>query len=202
MGAFGKNLIMKNPAFQKLLKKPSFTGKDAKQYGIDLHLISYYVNKGILERVARGVYRNPKVESSVPFEWQDLVDTAQSIPNGIICLVSALNYYSLTQEIQRQFWIAVPHADKAPKRSKTKIIRMRNVTLGKESLIIGECRVFIFNRERCIVDAFRLLSKEAALRSLREYLKPTKQHKPDLSKLARYAKTLRVKIIPYIDALA
>lgn len=192
---------MKNLALQILLKKPSFTGKDAKRYGIDPHLLSYYVKKGILERIARGVYRNPNVENSAPFEWQDLLDTAQSIPEGIICLVSALIYYGLTQEIQRQFWIAVPHASKAPKRPKTKIIRMRNVTLGKKPLILGDYHTFIFNRERCIIDAFRYLSKETALRSLREYLKPTEQHKPDLSKLARYAKTLRVRITPYIEAL-
>lgn len=184
-----------------LFKKPLVTGAEAKENGVDPHLLSYYVKKGILERVARGVYRNPHIESSVPFEWQDLLDTAHSIPKGIICLVSALNYYSLTQEIQRQFWIAVPHASKAPIRPNTKIIRMRNITLGKKPLIIGECRTFIFDRERCIVDAFRFLSKETALRSLREYLKPTQQHKPDLSKLVRYAKKLRVNIIPYIEAL-
>ena len=192
---------MKQTSFQALLKKASFTIGDARYYGIDPHVLSYYVNKGVLERVARGVYRNPNVDSLVPFEWQDLFDVAQSIPNGIICLISALSYYSLTQEIQRQFWIAVPHVFKAPKRPKTKIVRMRNVTLGRKSLKVGECRTFIFDRERCVVDAFRFLSKETALRALREYLKPSDQHKPDLSKLARYAKLLRVKIIPYIEAL-
>lgn len=192
---------MKRSTLKILLKKPLFTGREAKENGVDPHLLSYYVKKGTLERVARSVYRNLHIESSVPFEWQDLLDTAQSIPEGIICLVSALNYYGLTQEIQRQFWIAIPHASKAPKRPKTKIIRMRNVILGKTSFVIGEYHTFIFDRERCIIDAFRFLSKETALRALREYLKPTKQHKPDLSKLAKYAKVLRVKIIPYIEAL-
>lgn len=192
---------MKNRAFANLLKKPSFTSRDAKKYGIDPHLLSYYVKKGVLERIARGIYRNPTVENVAPFEWQDLLDTAQGIPNGIICLVSALVYYNLTQEIQRQFWIAVPHSSKAPKRAKTKIIRMRNVTLGKKTLIIGNYRTFIFDKERCVVDTFRYLSKETAIRVLREYLKPTVEHKPDASKLARYAKALRVDIIPYIEAL-
>ncbi|MHB8482181.1 MAG: type IV toxin-antitoxin system AbiEi family antitoxin domain-containing protein [Nitrospiria bacterium] len=192
---------MKNPAFKTLLKKPSFTGRDAKACGIDPHRLPYYVKKGVLQRVARGIYRNPNVENSAPFEWQDLLETAQSIPGGTICLVSALSYYDLTQEIQRQFWIAVPHESKAPKRPKTKIVRMRNATLGRKPLVVGEYHTFIFDRERCIVDAFRYLSKETALRSLREYLKPKQQHKPDISKLARYAKALRVKIVPYIEAL-
>lgn len=201
MGAFGKIMNMKPQTFKVLFNRPSFTGKDARKYGIDSHLLSYYVNKGIIERVARGVYRNPNAENAAPFEWQDLLEIAQSIPKGIICLVSALVYYELSQEVQRQFWIAVPHVSKAPKRPNTKIIRMRNATLGKKYLVVGKYRTCIFDRERCIVDAFRYLSKETALMALREYLKPTKQHKPDLSKLARYAKVLRVKIIPYLEAL-
>lgn len=192
---------MKNIAFQELLKRPSFSGKDAKKYGIDPHLLPYYVKKGILEKLARGIYRNPNFENIAPFEWQDLLDTAQSIPNGIVCLVSALNYYGLTQEIQRKFWIAVPHSSKAPKRPKTKIIRMRNTMLGRVPFVIGGYHTFIFDRERCIVDAFRYLSKETALKLLREYLKPTTKHKPDTSKLTRYAKVLRINITPYIEAL-
>ncbi|MHB1947409.1 MAG: type IV toxin-antitoxin system AbiEi family antitoxin domain-containing protein [Gammaproteobacteria bacterium] len=193
--------MKKHSAFQALIKNPSFTGREAKKHGIDPHLLSYYVRKGIIERVSRGVYRNPNVENSAPFEWQDLLEIAQSISGGVICLISALSYYGLTQEIQRQFWIAVPHASKAPRRPMTKIVRMRNTTLGKKRLAVGNYRTFIFDRERCIIDAFRYLSRETAVRSLREYLKPTEQHKPDLSKLARYAKALRVKIIPYIEAL-
>lgn len=71
MGTFGKICDMKHSAFQSLLKKPSFTGRDAKKCGIDPHLLSYYVKKGLIERVARGVYHNPNVENSAPFEWQD-----------------------------------------------------------------------------------------------------------------------------------
>lgn len=201
MGRFGKVMVMKSPGFKKLLQRPSFTGRDAKSCGVDPHLLSYYVKKGVLERIARGVYRNPQAENAAPFEWQDLLETAQSIPDGTICGISALNYYELTQEIQRQFWIAVPHSAAAAKRPKTKILRMRNLSLGRIALKVDQYHTFIFDRERCVVDAFRYLSKESALRTLKEYLKPTKERKPDVSKLARYAKALRVDIVPYLEAL-
>jgi predicted transcriptional regulator of viral defense system len=201
VGKFSKIRAVRNSGFKKLLSRPFFTGRDAKEQGIDPHLLSYYVNKGVLERVAKGVYRNPKVANDAPFEWQDLLETAQSIPEGTICVVSALNYYALTQEIQRKFWIAIPHSAGALKRPKTKIVRMRNLKLGRLPLKVGPYRTFIFDRERSVVDAFRYLSKESALRILKEYLKPTKEHKPDLPKLARYAKALRVEITPYIEAL-
>lgn len=201
LGVIGKILDMYRPGFKKLLLLPSFTGKDAKAHGIDPHVLPYYVKTGVLERVARGVYRNPSVVTDAPFEIQDLLETAQSIPEGTICGVSALNYYGLTLEIPRRFWIAVPHAIGTPRRPKTRILRMRNLSLGRVPLKIDQYQTFIFDRERCVVDAFRYLSIESAIHSLKEYLKATKDHKPDIAKIGKYARALRVDISPYLVAL-
>ena len=190
-----------NKDLSKLLKKPSFTSKQAKTYGIQANSLAYYAKKGLLERVSHGVYRNPKVRSSVSFEWQDLFETASAIPNGTICLISALSYYELTQEIQRQYWIALPHESGLIKKTNTKIVRTRNFKLGRIPLKLGEYKTYIFDKERCVVDAFKKLSKESAMYSLKSYLKRTDEHKPDLPKLARYAKQLRVNILPYLEAL-
>lgn len=192
---------MRNIGLQALLKRPFFTGRDAKELGIKPSRLTYYVNKGVLERVSRGVYRNPNAVNDAPFEWQDLLEEAQAVPNGTICLISALNYYGMTVEVQRKFWIAIPHAAGALKRPKAKIIRMRNIELGRIPFRIGPYRTFIFDRERCVIDAFRYLPRESAVRILREYLKPTKERKPDLPKLGKYAEALRVDITPYIEAL-
>jgi predicted transcriptional regulator of viral defense system len=188
-------------SINKLLKKSSFTARGASSVGISSSLLAYYVKIGIFERVARGVYRNPKIENSAPFEWQDLLETAQSITDGTICLISALAYYGLTQEIQRQFWVAIPHAARNIKRPKTKIIRSRNFKLGRVPLKLGDYKTYIFDKERCVVDAFKKLSKESAIYSLKTYLKRTQDHRPDLSKLNRYAKELRTDIQAYIEAL-
>ncbi|MBL7542801.1 MAG: type IV toxin-antitoxin system AbiEi family antitoxin domain-containing protein [Bdellovibrionaceae bacterium] len=190
-----------NKALNRLLKRPSFTTKEAKELGLSPSLLAYYAKIGTIERVAYGTYRNPKVESSAPFEWHDLLEIANSIPQGTVCLISALSYYGLTQEIQRQYWIAVPNDSKGMRRPKTKIVRMRNVELGRTTIKLGEYKINIFDKERCVVDAFRFLSKESAMYSLKSYLKRTDEHKPDLPKLARYAKELRVDIVPYIEAL-
>lgn len=201
LGVICKIRDMNKPEFKKLLELPSFTGKEAKANGVDPHVLPYYVKTGVLERVARGVYRNPNVATSAPFEIQDLLETAQSIPEGTICGVSALSYYGLTLEIPRQLWIAVPHSGGTPRRPKTKILRMRNLSLGRVPLKVDKYQTFIFDRERSVVDAFRYLSIESAIQSLKEYLKMTKDHKPDIAKLGRYARQLRVNISPYLAAL-
>jgi hypothetical protein len=78
---------------------------------------------------------------------------------------------------------------------------MRNLSLGRLSLKVDKYKTFIFDRERCVVDAFRCLSIESAIHSLKEYLKPMKDHKPDIAKLGKYARALRVNVSPYLVAL-
>ena len=160
-----------------------------------------YCQKGLIERVSRGLYRVVDVSSGINFDFEDLVLTASSIPRGVVCLISALCYYKLTDQIMREYWIAVPNADKSPKRPHTRIIRMRNITLGQVVLKMGKCKIKIFDRERTVVDAFRYLSHEIAIKALQAYLKPSRNLKPTLVKLSAYAKALRINITPYIMAL-
>lgn len=187
-------------AFQKLSKKSVFTAVDGLSAGIPSRMLSYFCSKGRIERVSRGIYKIKEIEFDQDFEWEDLALTAMSIPNGIICLISALCYYDLTDEIMREFWIAVPHSTTAPERDNAHIVRMRNTTLGQITVKIGNDDVKIFDRERTIIDAFRYLDKEIALKALQAYLKTTKEIKPDLKKLRKYAKTLRVDLTSYIMA--
>jgi predicted transcriptional regulator of viral defense system len=184
---------------ESLLKKPFFTASEAVQHGITRQALAYFTKKGVITRICPGVYRAANYEPSVEFQWEDLALVAASIPSGVICLISALCYYDLTDQIMREIWIAVSHSSHPPKRPNTKIIRMRNLELGKTKIGLGEYHVQIFDRERCIVDAFRYLSKEIALKALQRYFRGT-NYRPKLQKLAEYAKILRVDIIPYILA--
>ena len=127
--------------------------------------------------------------------------TAASIPHGVVCLISALCYYEMTDQIMREYWIAVPNADRSPKRPYTRIVRMRNTSLGQITVKIGKSQMKIFDRERTVVDAFRYLSQEIAIKALQAYLKPSSKHKPDLAKLSEYAKSLKINLTPYIMAL-
>lgn len=183
------------------MKKGAFTTKEAEKLGVSRLTLSRYVEKGLLERTARGVYNSPQTTNNVPLDIEDLLLTAQTIPGGVICLISALSFYEMTEQIPRAFWIAVPHSSKAPKRPKTKIVRMRNMTLGKVSLNIGNIKTFIFDRERTVIDSFRCLDKETSIKALKIYLQETETHRPDMKKLGRYAKTLRINISEYILAL-
>ena len=99
----------------------------------------------------------------------------------------------------RESWIAVPHHHRAPRRLNTRIVRMRNPSLGVMKMMLGEYTVCMFDRERCIVDAFRYLDREIAIKALKRYLQGV-EHKPDMKKLQSYARKLRVNLTPYILA--
>lgn len=187
------------PPLQPLLELPLFTVEDASLQGIPRHALTYYVKTGVLERLYPGAYRSVDYEPKVDFPWEHVAWTATSIPEGVICLISALCIYDLTDQIMREAWIAIPNRAYASKRPDTRIIRMRNIDLGKTEMLLGEFQVKIFDRERCVVDAFRYLSHEIAIKSLQRYLR-SKECKPDLKKLQNYAKILRVKLTPYILA--
>ena len=182
-----------------LLNRPMFTIAEATKRGVSRQLLAYYTKGGVLERMHPGVYRSVSHEPLVDFEWEGLVEAATTIPDGIICLISALCYYRLTDQVMRESWIAIPHQHRAPKRPNTRIVRMRNLALGVTQTLLGEYLVHIFDRERCIVDAFRYLDKEIAIKALKRYLQGGKS-KPDLKRLQAYAKKLRVNLTPYILA--
>lgn len=184
----------------KLLRQPSFTTAEARALGISSSLLAYYMKKGEIEKLSRGIYcGNESTRKEVPFEWEDLIATARSIPNGIICLVSALALYELTDEIPRQFWIAIPNEQFAPRRPKTKIIRMRDIKTGSVRHKLGSVSIRAFDKERTIIDSFRFLSAETSIKALKEYLSG-KHGKPDLVKLRKYSRKLKTPIEKYVEA--
>lgn len=158
-------------SLKQLLKRPVFSSAEGKEAGIPARMLAYFCSKGQIERVGRGIYRVKDSDFDRDFEWGDLVLTALSIPNGVICLISALCYYGLTDEIMREFWIAVPHSTTAPSRENAHIVRMRNTSLGKTIIKIGDQKLKIFDRERTVVDAFRYFQQRGCFESSTSLLK-------------------------------
>ncbi|MCB1116813.1 MAG: type IV toxin-antitoxin system AbiEi family antitoxin domain-containing protein [Chlamydiia bacterium] len=187
-------------ALNRLLLKPAFTVKEAMGLGVPRHALAYYEQIGLLKKLGKGIYSCAESISHIEPQLEELARVALSIPESVICLISALSYYGLTDEIPRECWIALPHAKRAPKRPHTRIIRMRTISIGVTKVEIGGLELSIFNRERCVIDAFRYLSLEIAIKALKSYLHE-KKIKPDLRKLKDYSKKLRVNISPYVLSL-
>jgi len=160
-----------------LLKQPFFTSERARAIGVSSAALSHYVKTGQLKRIRRGVYQGADYHNAAAFQWEDLIQAVYSIPNGIVCLISALAVYDLTEEIPRQYWIGIRHGSS---------VKLEGVFIP------------IFDRERTIVDAFRLLARETAIKALKVASTKSGKNRLDLIKLEAYAKKLRFDITPYL----
>ena len=147
-----------------------------------------------MERLQLNLDKRGGVDAANPDTWSisaseiaDLAEAAYLIPDSAICLLSALAIYGLTEEIPRQHWIAIRHGTSAIRNHQIKIIRLRNMELGKIRIQLGGMTVSIFDRERTVVDAFRLLSPEIAIKALKAGLAKRGKDKLNSKKLKEYA---------------
>ena len=184
-----------------LLKKPYFTSKEAQDLGISSAVLSYYVKTGHLNRVRRGAYRSIDYQNPLAFQWEDLIEALYSVKGGVVCLISALAIYDLTEEIPRQHWIAISHKTSVKSNKELKIIRYRDMQLGKTQVKLEGAIIPIFDRERTIIDAFRLLSLETAIKALKAAVIIGGKNRIDLIKVQDYAKKLRFNIAPYLMSI-
>lgn len=193
-----KNALNK---LKPLLHASSFTSKEARLRGVSSSTLAYYVKQNELMRVGHGIYRGINAPVADDFRWEDLIEAMQRVKEGVICLTSALSLYHLTEEMPSQHWIAIRNETVHRAMSSTKVVRMRNLTLGKTTINIGTVTLPIFDRERTIVDAFRYLSRETALKALKISLTKKGAKKVDIEKIRQYAKKLRIKIEPFLIAM-
>lgn len=181
-----------------LLNKPSFTSKEANILGVSASLLSHYMKIGKLKRIRRGVYQAIDYQNPEAFRWADLIETVHSINGGVVCLISALAVYDLTEEIPRQHWIGIRHGTSVRSVRQIKIVRFRDLDLGKIEIELEGARIPIFDRERTIVDSFRLLSRETAIKALKSAVVKRGKNRINLIKLEAYAKKLQFDISPYL----
>jgi predicted transcriptional regulator of viral defense system len=202
LGVFDKLWIMvtlsKLAPIETLLEQPLIRSDEAKGMGVSTSLLNHYVKSGRLRRVGRGLYVRSDLPPQVDFQWEELVYTVLSISNGVVCYTTALILHGLTDEIARQYWIAVPHDTTIAKRPRVRLVRMRNHALGISRIKLGSVEVPVYDLERALVEAFRIAGPEVAIKALKQAFSSEWKVKPNVQKMLEYAKKLRIKIEPYM----
>src|SRR5689334_18746116 len=129
-----KNALEK---LKPLFRAPSFTSKEAGNRGVSSATLAYYMKQNVLKRIGHGVYRAEYVPIVDDFRWEGLAEAVQGTKNGVICLTSALYLYDLTEEMPSQYWIAIRHNTLYRAKPPIKVVRMRNLKLGKTTIKVG-----------------------------------------------------------------
>ena len=86
---------------------------DVEETGASRTLLPYLADKGVLRRISRGAY----VLADYQPEHETLLAAAATVPHGVICLLSALQFHEITTQMPMETWIAIrrgTHADSKP----------------------------------------------------------------------------------------
>jgi len=159
---------------------------------------------GIIERVNRGLYR---LSDSTPPQNPDFVFIARIIPEGVICLISALSFYDITLQIPHEVYIALPRGARKPKLDYPPVRIFRFIgeafSEGINTVYIDNIPIRIYCMEKTIADTFKFRNQtglDTAIEALRAYMD---RKDKNLDVLMHYSKICRVNnvIRPYIEAL-
>ena len=176
----------------------------ANRLGIHSTVLVQMVDKGILVKEGRGIYR---LADLPPLSNPDFVRVSLSIPNGVICLISALNFHNLTTQIPYRVYLSLPRGTKRPQfeHPPLDIIWPINkvYSSGIDEHNIDGVPVKIYCKEKTVADCFRYRKKiglSIAIEALKDYLV---LHDKNLDKLFRYARVDDVDdvITPYVRAI-
>jgi predicted transcriptional regulator of viral defense system len=88
-----------------------FTSKTAREVGLSWEDLYRLRDQQIIVELSRGLYRRA---SAGPPTMPDLLAVSARAPRGMICLVSALGYWDLTDEMPGVVDLAVPRGTNQP----------------------------------------------------------------------------------------
>lgn len=177
-----------------------------KHSGFHTRKIRKLIDSGKIQKIKPGLYRLTDMysEGDYPISF---IDVCKSLKNGIICLISALEYHELSTINPEIVYVAIPNSDKRTKIDyppvKVFYFRKRFYELGIEEVETEIGSFKIYSAEKTICDMFRYrnkLGEDLALEGLKNYLKRKDR---DINKLWNYAIKAKVKTImhPYMKAM-
>jgi predicted transcriptional regulator of viral defense system len=178
--------------------------RDLAPLGISRVQLSRLVEKGLVERVARGLYVAADAQYT---EQHTFAEAAKRAPRGVICLLSALHFHGLTTQLPREVWMAIDGKARLPKDSSPplRFVRFSPLALseGVEEHDIEGVLVKVFDPAKTVVDCFKYRSKigqDIALEALRDCARARKCNVDDLWWYAQVERMTKV-MAPYLEAV-
>jgi predicted transcriptional regulator of viral defense system len=126
----------------------------------------------MLERVGYGLYALAGTEFN---ENQSILEVAAKVPNGVLCLISALRFHDLTSQNPFEVWVAIKRDTWIP---KTNAVRLRVFSFspkvydaGIETHMIDGVEVKVYSPAKTIADCFyyqRTVGLDICIEALRD----------------------------------
>jgi predicted transcriptional regulator of viral defense system len=177
--------------------------RDFEHAGISRTQLRRLRERGLIEKVARGLYVLP---DAVRTERYHLAETSRRVPGGVVCLLSALRFHGLTTQNPFEVWMAIepkawrPRIEHPPLR----LVYLSGPALreGIEEHDVDGVKVRVFNAAKTVADCFKFRNKigiDVAVEALRDF---RRLHPKHLEAVWRFAEVDRVSRVmsPYLEA--
>ena len=179
--------------------------RDLDQYGIARKYLNLLFHKGFLDRIDRGLYasRDADVSANV-----GLAQAAKRVPQGVICLLSALRFHDIGTQNPHEVWMAIDAKARRPRVGypPLRIVRFSGAALtgGIRQHSIEAVTVKVYDPAKTVADCFKYRNKiglDVALEALRDGLRTGKCTR---DQLWQYARVCRVTAVmrPYLEAVS
>src|SRR5665647_460167 len=172
--------------------------------GISPRLLSRLMERGLVERLGRGLYRANPAQIT---ENHGLVLAAQVVPGGVVCLLTALRFHDLTTQLPHEVWMAVDRHATTPRVGfpRLRILRFSGAAFseGIEEHLIEGVTVKVYSAAKTVVDCFKYRNKigiDVAVEALRDCLARRDRDIDELMCLAAACRMARV-MRPYLESL-
>jgi len=177
---------------------------ELRDAGVTAATMSRMERDGEVLRLARGLYQL----SDAPLDANhSLAEAAKRVPKGVVCLVSALAFHGLTDQLPKHVWLAIGRKNWAPKPDRTpiRIVRFTERLLNEsvETHVVEGVPVKVFGIVKTIADCFRYRNKiglSVAIEGLQEALRQRKATPGEIARQAEHGGVITV-IRPYLEAL-
>jgi hypothetical protein len=127
--------------------------------------------RGLLERVGWGLYA---LAGGKRGEHHLLAEASKRLPQGVICLLSALHFHGLADRAPEEVWVALPVKARPPRvdRPPVKVAWFsgRSLTCGVGEHLVEGVPVRVYGPAKTIADCFKYRNKigpEFAVQGLR-----------------------------------
>jgi len=195
----------KEPDIEMIRRMGIVRPSDLETRGIPRARLYSLVQEGLVERHGRGIYvaRDHALTAD-----HALAQAAKRVPNGVLCLLTALRFHGLTTQSPAEVWIALPEKARKPRLDypRLRIVRFsgKALTEGVETHPVEGVNVRLYSAAKTVADCFKFRNKigiDVAVEALKDF---SRTHRGGANELARFARICRITrvIQPYLDAIA
>ena len=176
---------------------------EIRRAGITAATVARLEREGMVTKLGRGLYQ--QADAAIDGN-HTLAEAAKRVPNGVICLISALAFHRVTDQMPRRVWMAIGPKDWKPQIDypPLRIARFADKFLreGVETHEVEGVSVPIFGVAKTIADVFRhrrTVGIDVAVPALKEALRQQKATPSEISTCAMRS-GVWTALRPYLEA--